>query len=234
MKLPSNFTCADCTLRLLRQADEWSNGYRFWSCADIAIKDRKEFRETCSGHGKYFATKCKCDKLYYGNKCQYLDECAADQDCGAQGKCFDIGGTTLPRKQCYCNMGWFGQGCNKSEFSKFNICASIFIFFKHSLESAIKSTDIDYSLYTSKQLSPDYKVYWRILKEQKEIEVVMVVNGTSWVGFGWRPRKLTAECRNFPLIGEIGEISVAEPTSEPTSESEPSSGNILFFKSLLL
>lgn len=39
--LPQNFTCENCTIRLLRQADEWSNGYRFWSCADIDIKTRK-------------------------------------------------------------------------------------------------------------------------------------------------------------------------------------------------
>lgn len=39
--LPQNYTCDNCTIRLLRQADEWSNGYRFWSCADIDIKSRK-------------------------------------------------------------------------------------------------------------------------------------------------------------------------------------------------
>lgn len=40
VRFPADFTCNDCTLRLLRQADEWSNGYRFWSCADIDIKNR--------------------------------------------------------------------------------------------------------------------------------------------------------------------------------------------------
>jgi hypothetical protein len=82
IRLPDNFTCDDCTLRLLRQADEWTNAYRFWSCADIDIKPRKEYRETCSGHGKYVATKCKCNKNYYGSRCQYWDECTVDQDCG--------------------------------------------------------------------------------------------------------------------------------------------------------
>lgn len=86
----------------------------------------------------------------------------------------------------------------------------MFDSFFNYLESPIKSTDIDYSLYRSKQLSPDYKVYWRILKEQKEIEFVMVVNGTSWVGLGWRPRQLTASCRNFPVIRDLGKAT-AEP-----------------------
>lgn len=117
IRLPGNFTCEDCTLRLLRQADEWSNGYRFWSCADIDIIPRKQYRETCSGHGKFVATRCKCDKNYYGPRCQYWDECSVNQDCGLQGKCIDIGGTALPRKQCYCNLGWFGTGCNKSKFN---------------------------------------------------------------------------------------------------------------------
>lgn len=92
-----------------------------------------------------------------------------------------------------------------------------------AIESPIKSKDIDFSLYTTKTLTPDFKIHWRILKEQKEIEMVLVVNGTSWVGFGWRPKKLTAECRKFPVLHDIG-AAVPEPSSEPepTSEPEPS------------
>lgn len=40
VQLPPDFTCEDCTIRLLRQASEWSSGYRFWSCADVDIKPR--------------------------------------------------------------------------------------------------------------------------------------------------------------------------------------------------
>lgn len=47
----------------------------------------------------------------------------------------------------------------------------------------------------------------------------MVVNGTSWAGLGWRPRQLTASCRNFPAIREFGQ---AEPEPEPSVEPEPS------------
>lgn len=43
----------------------------------------------------------------------------------------------------------------------------------------------------------------------------MVVNGTSWVGLGWRPRKLTASCRNFPVIRDFGDAT-AEP--EPSKK----------------
>lgn len=73
-------------------------------------------------------------------------------------------------------------------------------FFSCLIESAIKSKDLDFSLYKMKQLSPDYRLHWRVLKDKQEIEFVVVVNGTSWVGLGWRPRQLTAKCRNFPYI----------------------------------
>jgi hypothetical protein len=78
-------------------------------------------------------------------------------------------------------------------------------------------------VYQSKKLSDDYMAHWRILKENKEIEVVLVVNGTSWVGFGWRPRKLTAECRNFPVIKDLDDVKEPSAEPEPTSVSEPPS-----------
>lgn len=73
----------------------------------------KDYRETCSGHGRYLLGRCKCDRLYYGNICQYRDECSENSDCGDHGKCIDVQATTAPRQQCYCELGWFGPGCNK-------------------------------------------------------------------------------------------------------------------------
>lgn len=110
------------------------------------------------------------------------------------------------------------------------------------LESPIKSKDLDLSQYSTKQLSPDYRLHWRILKDKNEIEIVAVVNGTSWVGLGWRPRKLNATCRNFPLIQKqsqlseqlISKTSVSKNSKAPTAEPEPPSaesepGKILSF-----
>lgn len=54
--------------------------------------------------------------------------------------------------------------------------------------------------------------------------MALVVNGTSWVGFGWRPRSLTAECRKFPTIVDFNAASssaVAEPAPETSSEPAP-------------
>lgn len=118
------------------------------------------------------------------------------------------------------------------QFLEFDLCfefKSILILFY--LESPIKSKDLDLSQYSTKQLSPDYRIHWRILKEKNEIEIVAVVNGTSWVGLGWRPRKLNATCRNFPLIQKqaqaseqlISKTSASKNSKAPTAEPEPPS-----------
>lgn len=79
----------------------------------------KEFRETCSGHGRYLVGRCKCDRFYYGTFCEMKDECDEDSDCGVQGKCLDVEATTAPRLQCYCQLGFYGPGCSKRMFSQF-------------------------------------------------------------------------------------------------------------------
>lgn len=79
----------------------------------------KSYREDCSGKGRYLLSKCRCDKLYYGPRCQYKDECVEDGDCGDQGRCIDVHATSAPRKQCYCEPGWFGPACTKRELRIF-------------------------------------------------------------------------------------------------------------------
>lgn len=95
------------------------------------------------------------------------------------------------------------------------------------LGSPVKTTDIDFDLYTEKKLSDTFRLYWRILKEHKELEAVMVVNGTSYAALGWRPRSLTKSCKNFPQIGPVAspssESASPEPKGEPKSEPEPNS-----------
>lgn len=88
-------------------------------------------------------------------------------------------------------------------------------------------------MYSTKQLSPDYRIHWRILKDKNEIEIVAVVNGTSWVGLGWRPRKLTATCRNFPLIQGPDKPNQAKAAQSSAADKvkpapEPESRELLF------
>ncbi|KAG8041160.1 hypothetical protein G9C98_002148 [Cotesia typhae] len=206
VELPQNFTCTDCTIRLLREAEEWGTSYRFWSCADIDILDRKTYREDCSGHGRSLVGRCRCDRFYHGPRCEFREDCLDDSDCGNQGICVDNGGTTFPTKHCYCNVGWFGPGCAK--------------------RSSIKSTEIDLQGHTMIRFSDDFVFYWRILKDSKELEGVMVVNGTSWVGVGWRPSSLTPSCRAFPEIHGKNHVTPETlPQPEPKSQTQAKNNN---------
>ena len=86
------------------------------------------------------------------------------------------------------------------------------------LGSPIKTIDVELDAYTMKKFSDNFTFYWRILKESKELEGIMVVNGTSWIGVGWRPSDLTPACRSFP---EIQERPKGEPLPRPEPKSEP-------------
>ncbi|XP_045454874.1 uncharacterized protein LOC123664374 [Melitaea cinxia] len=198
--LPSDFTCENCTLQLQREAGEWGTNYRFWSCSDIDIVTRKDYHENCSGRGFHILGRCKCHKMHSGPRCQFSDECAEDNDCGLRGKCIDTNSTESPGRMCYCPLGFYGKGCNK--------------------KAPWKDKNINLSLYSKKQLSPQFGLYWRILKEEAEIEVIMIVNGTSYTAIGWRPKGLKKECKNFPVIGPPRDAPIT-PAPEPLPKPEP-------------
>jgi len=42
-------------------------------------------------------------------------------------------------------------------------------------------------------------------EEEKEIEFVMVINGTSYGALGWRPAGMDKSCKQFPEIRDIFE-----------------------------
>ena len=74
-----------------------------------------KYKGDCFGHGKDLAGRCRCNKQYYGHRCQFKDECVEDQDCGRHGRCVDLDATSAPRRQCFCQMGWFGPDCTKRQ-----------------------------------------------------------------------------------------------------------------------
>ncbi|CAK1547848.1 unnamed protein product [Leptosia nina] len=206
VNLPSDFTCENCTLQLQREAGEWGANYRFWSCADIDIVPRKQYHETCSGKGFHILGRCKCNKLHSGARCQFSDECAEDTDCGLRGKCVDINATESPSRMCYCPHGFYGKGCNK--------------------KAPWKDKTLNLASYSKKELSKNFSLYWRIIKEMQEVEFIMMVNGTSYAAIGWRPKGLKKECKNFPVLGSAPEtqsepLPKPEPKAEPEPKSEP-------------
>ena len=85
----------------------------------------------------------------------------------------------------------------------------------------MKNIDLDLQSYTMRRFSDDFTFYWRILKDSNEFEGVAVVNGTSWVGVGWRPSTLTSACRAVPEIRERGKKTSPEPLPRPEPKSEP-------------
>lgn len=49
-------------------------------------------------------------------------------------------------------------------------------------ESPWKDKNINLALYSKRSLSDKFNLYWRLLKENGEIEVIMMVNGTTYAG----------------------------------------------------
>lgn len=73
-----------------------------------------------------------------------------------------------------------------------------------------------------KRFSDDVIFYWRILKESKELEGILVANSTTWIGIGWRPSDLGPHCRSFPMIRDMPEpLPQPEPKSESVDKSTP-------------
>ena len=80
-------------------------------------------------------------------------------------------------------------------------------------------------MYTKREISPTFTLFWRILREVQEIEIAIRAKGTGFVGIGWRPKSLTKQCQRLPKLGTEEEIAAAEseesePQSEPKSEPE--------------
>ena len=72
-------------------------------------------------------------------------------------------------------------------------------------ESSVKSKVIQEGLYTRRDLSPNFTLFWRILHDLNEIEVVMKTKGTGYAALGWRPAGATKSCQAWPPLGEGGE-----------------------------
>ena len=125
------------------------------------------------------------------------------------GKCWDTQSTTAPRKQCFCEKGFYGPKCSKKN------------------PEILSKTKLQEGLYTKKEISDKMTVYWRVLKEIQEVEIVMKAKTSSWVGLGWRPKGLTASCKKFPVLADqepaARSLNLGEDSeSEPEPEAEPS------------
>ncbi len=103
------------------------------------------------------------------------------------------------------------------------------------IDSEIKGKEINEGLYTKKEISPTFTLFWRILREVQEIEIAIRAKGTGYVGIGWRPKSLTKQCQRFPKLGEEPEeeevesesaAPESEPESEPETQPEPATDEV--------
>ena len=49
-----------------------------------------------------------------------------------------------------------------------------------SEKSELRKTEIAEGLYTKREISKDYTLYWRVLPDTQEIEIAMKVKGKYW------------------------------------------------------
>ncbi|XP_064625321.1 uncharacterized protein LOC135486457 isoform X2 [Lineus longissimus] len=189
VKLPQT-ECLNCSIRLLRQALE--KGFYFWACADVNIKT-VGYTEKCSLHGRLLNGECQCDSLYSGSVCQYKDECWKDTDCNSHGSCIDRKSRAYPKKVCYCKKGWYGLLCEK--------------------ESPMKDIPGSFVGYNHVEIRPDViDIFWKMLKDEGQVEIIMRMKTTSWVAVGWRHLdvKTNLSCMNYPTLQQPSELQTTE------------------------
>ena len=46
------------------------------------------------------------------------DECKSERDCSNRGACINIQATSFPRRQCFCDAGWFGESCSRGKLAQ--------------------------------------------------------------------------------------------------------------------
>ncbi|XP_055339646.1 uncharacterized protein LOC129589127 isoform X2 [Paramacrobiotus metropolitanus] len=186
VSLPKSLRCDNCTLRIVRQALQWNNwtsdsdGFLFRSCADVTILPQIDGTLKCSSHGSWTGTECLCDDLYTGNACQFKEICSRDSDCNFHGRCINIGSNTAPQRRCFCNSGWQGIRCAQG--------------------SSVRIRVFNKAYYTHYPLADELHLYWKIDKSAAEMEMVVQSKSTSWVGIGWRPADISADCKDFPRL----------------------------------
>ncbi|XP_060069926.1 uncharacterized protein LOC132549958 [Ylistrum balloti] len=205
-----DIACNNCSLQLTRVAGEWrlqTCDYIFWSCADINIipSSSVETFEKCNGQpvinnagGGY---TCQCISRYHGDHCQFMNDCEYNSDCNNHGLCAYVEATSYPKRQCYCDPGWFGQYCQH--------------------ESVVRTTSVDKSMFVHTNFSSQFQMYHRVLETEQELEVLLEVRTTTWVGLGLRPDGYRSGCQNFPFRYSSSGSGTSEPEPEGTSEPHP-------------
>ncbi|XP_052090398.1 uncharacterized protein LOC127727039 [Mytilus californianus] len=198
-----NTECRNCSIQLIRQAGEWTTGncgdYIFYSCADVNILPSNVPNRRCGSHTD-MGSMCMCNRTYSGKQCTFKEDCLTNEDCHNHGVCTQLDTTFYPRQQCFCDRGWHGRHCQH--------------------RSAVAEKITDFSSYKKTELSPEFNLFHKILPND-EIEMVMRVKSTTWIGIGWRPSSFRSGCQYFPHIPGVEPRPTAGPGPEPEPSREP-------------
>ncbi|CAG0922607.1 unnamed protein product [Notodromas monacha] len=139
--------------------------------------------------------RCTCQAGSYGENCQFTNECEGANDCGSNGVCDFVNGTSFPKKMCFCRHTYYGPKCSKNS-------------------DKYKMEQLKLNQFTRLGgTPPEVEIYWRVFRFDNEIEFVVRVKTTNWVGIGWRPSYLTSSCRKFPV-----NATDPDPLNGPTIE----------------
>ncbi len=123
---------------------------------------------------------CACERFYYGDLCQYKEECETDRDCGngrlvefivlikkvkkkteKLRRCLDLETTTAPRRRCFCELGYFGAGCSR----------------RSPLGARMSESQLEQT-HEKRELSDRLSLYWKTVEED-EVEMVIKYTGTK-------------------------------------------------------
>lgn len=219
IQIPSNATCQGCTIRLLRQVPEFSPNFQFISCADVDIVPKHRYVERCSGHGYYNGGRCTCYARRWGDVCQYQDECDTDFDCNGVGRCIDLGGTALPRKQCFCPETHSGLRCS----------------LRNPLDLPTPS-NLNLKKHVRVKLDERFTLYFKVLLSQSfyqdEIEFVLQINGTSYGAVGFRPSNLGHICKSWPFLPSANKVNSSPQRLKKRDTSSGAGGGFQIIKSI--
>ena len=105
-------------------------------------------------------------------------------------------------KKCYCKPGYFGKNCE--------------------LHSQIADKISEFSSYKSVDMSSSIKMYWKILRDSEEIEVIVRSKTKTWIAVGWRPTNITKACKSFwgEQMSKTPKLRFKRDSKQPLSKSQ--------------
>ncbi|CAK5123182.1 unnamed protein product [Meloidogyne enterolobii] len=113
--------CRNCTLLIEKIKAQTNNDNSSFerSCAEVDISNTAPMN--CFGNGIWedegSSGSCQCSHGFSGQYCQYKDDCADDLECGPNGKCV-ADAIRQGHKSCFCQFGFFGTNCERSELKE--------------------------------------------------------------------------------------------------------------------